>query len=156
MKRNNLWAPWRKKYIISHKTKKCIFCKPKEYVLDVTKYSFSMLNIYPYNNGHVMVAPKRHVRSLENLSKEELMDLMALVVKTKKTLDRKLKPHGYNIGLNIGKMGGAGFPGHIHMHIVPRWAGDTNFMPAVSNTKIISDSLDAMYKLFKSSLRGGR
>ena len=103
-----------------------------------------------------MVAPKRHVRSLENLSKEELMDLMALVVKTKKTLDRKLKPHGYNIGLNIGKMGGAGFPGHIHMHIVPRWAGDTNFMPAVSNTKIISDSLDAMYKLFKSSLRGGR
>ena len=96
-----------------------------------------------------MVAPLRHVRSLEYLSEEEMKDLMRLVVKTKKTLDKKLKPQGYNIGLNIGRIGGAGFPGHIHVHIVPRWMGDTNFMPTVFNTKIVSDSLDAMYRLYK-------
>ncbi len=145
-----LWAPWRSKYIYSRKKKKCIFCQPKDYVLEKTKYSFSMLNIYPYNNGHVMVAPYRHVRSLEHLSQAEMKDLMKLAVKTKKTLDRILKPQGYNIGLNIGKAAGAGFDGHIHMHIVPRWLGDTNFMSTVSDTKVLSESLDAMQKLYKS------
>lgn len=145
----SLWAPWRSKYIYLGKNKKCIFCEPKDYVLEKTKHSFSILNIYPYNNGHVMVAPYRHVKALENLSDKELKDLMGLVIKTKKTLDKKLKPHGYNIGFNIGKAGGAGFAGHIHIHIVPRWVGDTNFMLAVSGTKVVSDSLDAMYKLFR-------
>lgn len=145
----SLWAPWRSKYIYLRKNKKCIFCEPKDYVLEKTKYSFSILNIYPYNNGHVMVAPHRHVKTIENLSDKELKDLMDLVIKTKKTLDKKLKPHGYNIGFNIGKAAGAGFAGHIHIHIVPRWAGDTNFMLAVSDTKVVSDSLDAMYKLFR-------
>jgi ATP adenylyltransferase len=147
---DRLWAPWRSKYIYSRKKQKCIFCNPKEYVLDRTKHSFSILNIYPYNNGHVMVAPKRHVRSLEYLKPEELNDLMALVVKTKKTLDKKLKPHGYNIGLNIGKVAGAGFAGHVHIHVVPRWTGDTNFMPAACKAKVISESLYVMYKIFKS------
>lgn len=144
----SLWAPWRSKYIYLRKNKKCIFCEPKDYVLEKTKYSFSILNIYPYNNGHVMVAPYRHVKALENLSDKELKDLIDLVIKTKKTLDKKLKPHGYNIGFNMGKAAGAGFAGHIHIHIVPRWTGDTNFMLAVSGTKVVSDSLDAMYKLF--------
>lgn len=145
----SLWAPWRSKYVYLRKNKKCIFCEPKDYVLEKTKYSFSILNIYPYNNGHVMAAPHRHVKTIENLSDKELKDLMDLVIKTKKTLDKKLKPHGYNIGFNIGKAAGAGFAGHIHIHIVPRWAGDTNFMLAVSGTKVVSDSLDAMYKLFR-------
>lgn len=145
-----LWAPWRSKYIYSRKKKKCIFCSLEDYVLERTRYSFSMLNIYPYNNGHVMVAPFRHVKSLEYLKAEELKDLMDLVVKTKKVLDKKIKPHGYNIGLNIGKAAGAGFAGHMHIHIVPRWTGDTNFMPAACGTKVISESLDAMYKLFRS------
>ena len=149
-----LWDPWRSKYIYSRKKKKCIFCNPKEYVLEKTRHSFSMLNIYPYNNGHVMVAPVRHVKSLEFLKAAELKDLLDLVVKTKKTLDKKIKPHGYNIGLNIGKVAGAGFAGHVHIHIVPRWTGDTNFMPAACGTKVISESLDVMYKLYKSSLRG--
>ena len=146
---DNLWAPWRSKYIYSRKKKKCVFCDPKDYVLEKTRCSFSMLNIYPYNNGHVMVAPLRHVKSLEYLKAEELVDLMDLVVKTKKVLDKKIKPHGYNIGLNIGKASGAGFAGHIHKHIVPRWTGDTNFMPAASGTKVISESLDAMYKIYR-------
>jgi ATP adenylyltransferase len=148
MSKNNLWAPWRKKYIFARKKRKCIFCKPTSYVLEKTTHSFSMLNLYPYNNGHVMAAPLRHVKSLEYLSEAEIADLMRLVNRTKKMLDKKLKPHGYNIGLNVGKAAGAGFAGHIHVHIVPRWNGDTNFMPAVSGTKVISDSLDAMHKLF--------
>lgn len=147
---NKLWAPWRSKYIYSRKKKKCVFCNPKDCVLEKTKHSFSILNIYPYNNGHVMVAPKRHVKSLEYLKAEELKDLMDLVVKTKKILDKKIKPQGYNIGLNIGKAGGAGFAGHIHIHIVPRWNGDTNFMPAACGTKVICESLDAMRKIFLS------
>ena len=150
MKNNTdpLWAPWRSKYIYSRKKKRCIFCTPKEYVIEKTKYSFSILNIYPYNNGHVMAAPIRHVKSLEHLSQEEVCDLMNLVVKMKKVLDKKLNPHGYNIGFNIGKAGGAGFAGHMHIHIVPRWIGDTNFMPMIANTKVLSDSLDSVYKLF--------
>ena len=110
-----------------------------------------MLNIYPYNNGHVMAAPFRHVKSLEDLKAEELKDLMDLVVKTKRVLDKKMKPHGYNIGLNIGKAAGAGFAGHIHIHVVPRWTGDTNFMPASCGTKVISESLDVMYKIYRST-----
>ena len=108
-----------------------------------------MLNLYPYNNGHVMVAPYRHVRSLELLSNTEIADLMRLVIKTKTKLDKLLKPDGYNIGMNLGKTGGAGYAGHIHIHIVPRWEGDTNFMPVLSGVKVISESLDAMSELFR-------
>lgn len=155
---DKLWAPWRSKYIYMRKHKKCIFCgnrtanPPRDrrmYIIDRSEHSFAMLNIYPYNNGHVMVAPFKHVRSLEFLSNEELTDFILLVSREKKVLDKKLKAQGYNIGMNIGKMAGAGFDGHIHIHIVPRWRGDTNFMPIVSDSKIVSESLEAMYKLLK-------
>jgi len=153
---DKLWAPWRSKYIYLRKSSGCIFCgakKPsavkKRHIIDKTKYSFSMLNIYPYNNGHVMVAPYRHVKSMELLSSEEILDFMNLVNKTKVLLDRKLKPNGYNIGLNIGKISGAGFAGHLHMHVVPRWTGDTNFMPIISDAKVVSESLDAMCDLLR-------
>ena len=96
-----------------------------------------------------MVAPSRHVKNLELLRDEELLDLFKLVNEAKKSLDKHLKPDGYNIGINIGKVGGAGFAGHVHVHIVPRWQGDTNFMPVLANTKIVSESLDAVYKLLK-------
>lgn len=108
-----------------------------------------MLNIFPYNNGHVMVAPYRHVSSLELLTDAELIDLMKLVNNTKTRIDKRLKAHGYNIGLNVGRAGGAGFAGHIHIHVVPRWTGDTNFMPVTGDTKVMSESLDAMHKLLK-------
>ena len=163
----NLWAPWRSKYLYLRKRKKCILCvekrsrKPKKinretmskdadkkrYILDRSEYSFSMLNIYPYNNGHIMVAPFRHVSDIYLLTEEELGDLMKLVKKMKRALDKKLKPHGYNIGMNIGKAAGAGFDGHLHIHIVPRWEGDTNFMPVVTDVKVVPESLDAMYDL---------
>ncbi|MDD3905088.1 MAG: HIT domain-containing protein [Candidatus Omnitrophica bacterium] len=152
---DKLWAPWRSKYIYLRKKKQCIFCgnkgaRPRSgYILKKTKHAFSMLNLFPYNNGHVMVAPYRHVKSLELLNESELMDLINLVNRTKTDIDKKLKPHGYNIGVNIGKIGGAGFAGHVHIHIVPRWTGDTNFMPVTANTKVISESLDVMHKLLK-------
>ena len=152
-----LWAPWRSKYIYLRKHKKCIFCgnairhSKTKYIIHRSLHSFSMLNLFPYNNGHVMVAPYRHVKSLEHLTDAELVDLMKLVNKTKMDLDKKLKPHGYNIGMNIGRTAGAGFAGHVHIHVVPRWTGDTNFMPIIANTKVVSESLEAMEKLLKAS-----
>ena len=153
---NKLWAPWRSKYIYLRKRKGCIFCGAKKennrkerYILERSAHSFSLLNLFPYNNGHVMVAPYRHVKSLELLSAEELLDMMKLVNTTKTILDKKLKPHGYNIGLNIGKAAGAGVACHVHVHIVPRWAGDTNFMPLIADSKVVSESLGAMHRLLK-------
>jgi ATP adenylyltransferase len=98
-----------------------------------------------------MIAPYRHVRDLAKLSREELADMMDLLVETKRLLDRTLKPKGYNIGMNLGKIAGAGFEGHVHLHVVPRWTGDTNFMPTVGGSKVISDSLDAVYALLKGA-----
>ncbi len=153
---DKIWAPWRSKYIYFKDYKRCIFCGNKtskrdkdRYIIDRSEYSFSMLNLYPYNNGHVMVAPYRHVKGIENLKDLELIDLMKLVVKTKSILGKKLKPRGYNVGMNIGKVAGAGFAAHVHMHIVPRWIGDTNFMPIIAGSKIVSESLEAMYKLLR-------
>lgn len=153
-----IWAPWRERYIALKNTRRCIFCiekRPnrardrKNYILKRGKHAFSILNRYPYNNGHVLVAPYRHTKGLEFLNDRELLDLMNLVNYTKKKIDKALKPHGYNIGLNAGKVAGAGFPGHVHLHIVPRWNGDTNFMPVLSGTKVVSHSLDAAYNLLK-------
>ncbi len=122
----------------------------KNYILARSDHSFSMLNLYPYNNGHVMVAPYRHVSTLEKLSDEEILDLLKLVNRTKASIDKKLKPDGYNIGANIGRVAGAGFAGHVHIHIVPRWNGDTNFMPVLADNKVVSESLEAMHKLLKT------
>lgn len=151
---DRLWAPWRSGYINMKKKPRCIFCVGKSSRLDAKRYIlkrgahfFSILNAFPYNNGHVMIAPYRHVKDLRELSGEELGEMMALLIETKARLNEAFKPHGYNIGLNIGRAGGAGFDRHIHMHIVPRWSGDTNFMPVVARTKVVSDSLDAVYSL---------
>lgn len=146
---DRLWAPWRSKYIYSGKKKRCIFCNPRDYVVARTKNSIAMLNIYPYNNGHVMVSPVRHVKSIEYLSEAEIRDLMAMVIKVKKILDKELRPDGYNIGFNIGKASGAGFDKHIHIHIVPRWIGDANFMPVTAGVKVLSDSLESTYRIFR-------
>ncbi len=153
MNSNKLWAPWRTAYIRNHKKQQgCLFCrilksnKDKDnFVISRTKFSLTMLNLYPYNNGHLMVAPKRHVRSLENLNNNEILDIMNSVKKAMAMLDKTIRPHGYNVGINVGRIGGAGFDKHLHIHIVPRWQGDTNFMPVVFNTKVISQSLEELY-----------
>lgn len=164
MKKDKLWAPWRQKYIIqaqARKTRGCLFCKiakPKkikrDYVIHRTKFSFLMLNTFPYNNGHLMIAPYKHAKDFDGLKIEELSDLIGLLRLSYNLLDDALKPDGYNIGINLAKAGGAGFTGHIHIHIVPRWNGDTNFMPVISNTKVISESLDSVYERLKKCLQG--
>ena len=155
-----LWAPWRVKYIMNLKKKSrgCVFCQiarqkqdRKNYILTRTKHSFAVLNIYPYNNGHTLIIPYRHVNDLSKLQGDEKMDLISLMESTKALLDKTLKPKGYNIGLNLGRIAGAGFPGHVHIHVVPRWGGDVNFMPVIAQTKVISQSLNALYeKLVKT------
>ena len=156
---NKIWAPWRITYIQKTKKKKryCVFCKAAEdkrndkklFVLLRGKESFSILNIYPYNNGHFMVSPYRHIKNIEQLSKEETLDIFDVLKKTKRVMHKVLKPEGYNIGINIGEISGAGIAGHLHIHVVPRWSADTNFMPVAANTKVISQSLQQLFKKFK-------
>ena len=153
---NRLWAPWRIKYIKNTKNKKCIFCvalksKRQNYIILKTKYSASMLNIFPYNNGHTMVFPLRHIKDLSQLKETEILDLFTNLNYTKKLLDKVLSPDGYNIGINLSEAAGAGLACHMHIHIVPRWRGDTNFMPTIYNTKIISQSLDELYKQLRNA-----
>ena len=154
MSSKRLWAPWRVGYItaIHKKTAGCVFCRifnqkkdSKNYIFKRTKHSFAVLNTFPYNNGHVLIIPNRHVSDLKKLRKEEKEDLYALLEYTKDLIEKILKPTGYNIGLNIGRAAGAGFPGHLHIHMVPRWMGDMNFMPIASDTKVISQSLSELY-----------
>lgn len=154
---NKLWAPWRIKYIKSTgPDKKCIFCGAvnsthKKNVIFKTKHSVVMLNIFPYNNGHLLVSPIKHVGDFTQLNDEQAVDLFRSLSKTKKLLDMILKPDGFNIGINISKSAGAGITGHLHIHIVPRWVGDTNFMPVVYNTKIISQSLSELHRQLKNA-----
>jgi len=147
-----LWAPWRLKFVKKKKVKSCIFCKKvktkndkKNYVLYRGKYNFVMLNIYPYTNGHLMVAPYRHVNEISKLQKEELYELFYLVGRMIEILKKTHKIDGANVGINLGKVAGAGVVGHLHVHVIPRWNGDTNFMLTVSNTKVIPESLEHTY-----------
>lgn len=153
---DRLWAPWRNKYIRGKKQKKCVFCsalkkKRKNYVVLENTYSFAILNTFPYNNGHIMVSPKRHVADISLLKDDEILDLFKSLKGCKRLLDKALKPHGYNIGINISQTAGAGITGHLHLHIVPRWKGDNNFMPVLYNTRVVSQSLDELFRRLKSA-----
>jgi ATP adenylyltransferase len=154
---DKLWAPWRLKYVQGKREKRCIFCaslraaKTRNYVVLKTGHSLCILNIFPYNNGHLMVAPIRHVKDLEKLTEREVIDLFKTLKTAKKLLDKVLKPEGYNIGINLSEVSGAGIPAHLHIHIVPRWKGDTNFMPVLNNTKIISQSLTELDKRLRDA-----
>jgi len=156
---DRLWAPWRIKYVSRRKKKGCIFCKAlkekkdkKNFIVLRSKYCFAILNTYPYNNGHIMIVPKRHVKSLEDLEEAELLDMNKALIKIKSTLKKILNPGGFNIGMNIGKVAGAGIANHIHTHIVPRWLGDINYMPVIANTKVVSQSLKELYAGIKKNL----
>jgi len=147
-----LWAPWRKNYVVATSTSKhsdCIFCRAVQgsqnennYVVYKSNSSIAMLNKYPYNNGHTMVAPIRHVPSPELLSDEELLDLAKTMNIIISAIRICYNPDGINIGANIGRAAGAGIEGHLHIHIVPRWIGDTNFMAVIAHTKVIPEALE--------------
>ncbi|MFA5389363.1 MAG: HIT domain-containing protein [Candidatus Omnitrophota bacterium] len=148
---DRLWAPWRSVFIKIRKIRGCIFCVKGKNVKDLfiikkTRHSFAMLNIYPYNNGHIMVSPFRHVKDLKGLNDDELLDIIKLTRDMQVLLEKKLKPHGFNIGINAGEIAGAGYKSHLHVHIVPRWRGDTNFMPVIADTKVVPQSLKELYK----------
>ena len=163
-----LWAGWRMEYVAGTKKSKrrtgsarCLFCgvaakRPagKNLVLATTPLSIVMLNLYPYNVGHVMVAPRRHLRSPAGLSAEEAVELTAWLGRVVDALRREYRPHGFNLGANLGRVSGAGVPGHLHWHIVPRWNGDTNFMPVLGDTKVLPESLDRTYRRLRSALDG--
>jgi len=154
-----IWAPWRIEYILSSKDEGCIFCdKPREnndrenLVLYRAKYNLVMLNKYPYTPGHLMVAPYKHVSQLDYLEDAELLEHIQLMRRCVIMLREVMNPDGFNLGVNLGRVAGAGIEEHIHTHIVPRWNGDTNFMPVVSDTRAVPEALDATYMKLEGRL----
>ena len=156
-----LWAPWRKIYIRNKKVTGCVFCRalkaspkkdPKNLILLRSSHNFIIMNRYPYISGHLMVVPNRHVDSLEKLGDRERLDFLGLLDQGLAVLKRALKPQGFNVGLNQGRAAGAGVPKHLHIHVVPRWSGDVNFMPVVADTRVLPESLDTTYDRLLAAL----
>jgi len=156
-----LWAPWRTIYVGKGQgSNTCIFCDKLQSARDEANYVlqrggavFVLLNLYPYTNGHLMVAPKRHVGELDELTGDEMLELGNTTRQMVGLLKAAFHPQGFNIGANLGMVAGAGVPGHFHIHIVPRWAGDTNFMPVLSDVRVISEGLDHTYQKLKEALK---
>ncbi len=148
-----LWAPWRMEYILSEqKEGECIFCPGDErkrdaarLILYVGTLTMVMMNRFPYTNGHLLVAPVRHVPDLESLSQEETLDLLVIVRRSIAVLKRVMNPEGYNVGLNLGRVAGAGVEEHLHFHIVPRWNGDTNYMSVLGEVRVIPEHIKETY-----------
>lgn len=175
MAHEQIWAPWRLSYILGdQQTPKsspderilpggepsCFFCQDviegddrQRLIVQHGEKSVTMLNRYPYNNGHLLVAPRRHMARLDQLEACEQLDLIQTVSQMIGLLEKVLKPEGFNVGLNLGRVAGAGVPGHLHWHIVPRWSGDTNFMPVVAGIRVIPQSLEALWEALSQELR---
>ncbi len=154
MEETFLWSPWRIDYILSKKEEGCIFCiKPTEdrdkdnLILKKGSKSFVVMNKYPYNCGHLMVVPYRHIHAFEDLDDDELAEINLLIKLSITSIKKSMNPDGFNIGINLGKTAGAGIEEHIHYHIIPRWNGDINFMTAINNIRIIPQNLSDTYQL---------
>lgn len=165
---DHLWAPWRLSYVATPKDKPptvgddCFICRTAADADDRgnllahrSGLSVVLLNRFPYNNGHLLVCPLAHKARLDELTPEESADLQRLLRRMIAVLEKRMSPDGFNVGLNLGGAAGAGVPGHLHWHVVPRWAGDTNFMPVVGDTRVMSQSLDSLYDLIVGELRAG-
>jgi ATP adenylyltransferase len=156
-----IWAPWRLPYVkdaSKDSGEECIFCvKPAaeddeaNLIVHRGERCFVILNLFPYTNGHLMIAPYEHVGTLPELDAATVAEIMALTQEAMRVLERVYEPHGYNVGFNQGRVAGAGVEHHIHMHVVPRWGGDTNFMPVLADTRVMPQSLEDSYR----ALRGG-
>jgi ATP adenylyltransferase len=160
-----IWSPWRMAYIQAAKEQGedggCIFCDlPAEgddvrtMILARGELAFVIVNSFPYNPGHVMVAPFRHVGAFTSLEADELADVDALVARSIRALEQEMEPHGYNLGMNLGRVAGAGIPDHVHWHLVPRWNGDTNFMPVVGQTRVLPELLEETYARLRPRFEG--
>lgn len=157
----NLWAPWRMQYIDQIREDECFLCDAigaessqdaQNLVLWRTPYCFAICNRFPYTNGHLLIAPIEHKAELSDLTREELLGLFDAVCKMQLLLKSVMNPDGFNIGLNFGRAAGAGLLEHLHIHIVPRWEGDTNFMPVIGDAKVIPESLSALYRRLRQAL----
>ncbi|MBW2430020.1 MAG: HIT domain-containing protein [Deltaproteobacteria bacterium] len=148
-----MWAPWRMEYILSGKQDGCVFCEALTVNDDLTLYAGNdtmvMMNKYPYINGHLLVAPVKHLSGLDQLDKREMGELLATVEKSLGILKQVMNPDGFNVGLNLGKVAGAGVEEHLHFHIVPRWFGDTNALTVFADVRVIPEHLQATYDNLK-------
>ena len=156
----NLWAPWRAEYILGEKEKECIFCNRlkqdtdrENLILFRGEKSFIIMNRYPYNSGHLMVAPNDHKARLDELTKAEYMEMFELLNLCTKLLETAMPANGINIGINLGEVAGSSIRDHLHIHLVPRFTGDTNFMPVIGQTKVQSFALLEMYDSLKKHLK---
>ena len=160
-----IWSPWRMAYIQAAKEQGedggCIFCDlPAEgddvrtMILARGELAFVIVNSFPYNPGHLMVAPFRHVGAFTSIEAAELADVDALVARSIRALEQEMEPHGYNLGMNLGRVAGAGIPDHVHWHLVPRWNGDTNFMPVVGQTRVLPELLEETYARLRPRFEG--
>ena len=156
-----MWAPWRKIYLRSSPGKRsgCLFCSllrdkndKRNLVLFRTVHHAVILNRYPYNNGHLMIVPKRHIACLSQLNAPEKAEFFEVLEKVMSALSKAMRAQGFNLGMNISDVAGAGVPDHVHWHIVPRWKGDVNFMPVMTGTKVISESLESAYEVLSQVL----
>jgi ATP adenylyltransferase len=158
---HRIWAPWRLDYVKDASKDiedGCIFCaKPAEdedeanLIVHRGERCFVILNLFPYTNGHLMVAPYEHIGRLQQLAAETIAEMMDLAQRSMARLEEVYDPHGYNVGFNQGRVAGAGFADHIHLHVVPRWGGDTNFMPVIADTKVMPQSLEQSYEALKGA-----
>lgn len=150
-----MWAPWRMEYILSEKEKGCIFCQALDEKDELTLFkgdkTLVVMNKYPYINGHLLVAPNRHISALDQLEKEEMTDLFSVIEKSVAILKEIMNPEGFNIGLNLGRVAGAGVEDHLHFHIVPRWSGDVNALAVFADVRVISEHLMETYNNLKPS-----
>lgn len=159
----HLWAPWRFQYVTDTAPKRegCFFChaweeegrEEEHLLLGRTEHAFVMMNRFPYTCGHLMVAPASHVGNIEDVSAEESAEMWGLLVRTKLLLSRVMKPDGFNVGINQGKCAGAGVLDHLHIHLVPRWEGDSNFMPVVTDHRVLPQSLEDGYRVLRAAFR---
>jgi ATP adenylyltransferase len=152
-----LFTPWRLRYILSSQPEGCIFCEApnagddaSRLILARTRSNYVILNLYPYSNGHLMVVPFRHLATPAEATPEERGEMMELAVACQHALEQAYHPEGFNLGLNLGKSAGAGVSGHFHMHVVPRWQGDTNFMSVLAETRVVPEDLQQTYEKLKS------
>ncbi|MBF0290589.1 MAG: HIT domain-containing protein [Nitrospinae bacterium] len=153
-----MWAPWRIGYILGEKPDGCVLCDmPKmdederNHIIHRGTTCYVIMNLYPYNNGHLMIVPFRHLSDYENLTSAELAESAELTARAVRALKKAMKPDGFNIGVNLGKAGGAGIDEHLHVHIVPRWSGDINFMTAVGGVRVIPQCLEETYHTLKEA-----
>ena len=158
---NNIWAPWRSEYIeqLSAEEEGCFLCRYRDapesdeanLVLWRGKYAFVIMNRFPYTGGHLLMSPYEHVATLAEMSREALVEIMDLVQDAERIITHAIHAQGFNVGFNVGRCSGAGIPGHVHLHMVPRWEGDTNFMSVLGSSRVVSQSLQSLYERFRAA-----